>query len=499
VRRRTVALAAAAALPLAACAVGPRYRPATPVPEAARVGAPGGDSMRVFYDSLESARAADTLPPGLAPRPLPPRSYAAESLADLAWLDVLKDTTLLRLVGVAVRQNRDLEAARARIREYRAEAGVARASLFPSLVANGSVSRNQVAFGSLSIPPYTAFRATADVAWELDFWGGARRGLQAANADLGAQEAAERAVVLSLVGDVATGYLQLLELDQEQAIARQTLVSRQATLDLARQRYRRGLISELDVRQFEAQVAVPAVRLAQVEQLRSRQEHALNVLLGEGPAPIGRGTSLARAARAVAVPDSVPASLLARRPDVEEAERAYAAATARVGVADAARLPAVSITGSWGSQSATAGKLFSSGAEVYQLLFGVSIPIFTGGRLANQARAASARAEQARARYEQAVLVALGDVGDALAGLRAARDQLAAQETQATALRRALDLAEVRYRSGVSNYLEVLDAQRSLFDAQLAESQAELQQLTAAVRLYKALGGSWPATGAPPR
>jgi len=489
--RRLVWLSFAAAL--SGCAVGPGYRTA-PAP-ASRVGVGRrADSTQRFFDSLSAARAADTSRPLAAP--LPPRRLAPDSIADLAWLDILKDSMLTRLVGVALRQNRDLVTARARITEYRAEAGVARSALFPSLALDGSASKNQVAFGSLGVLSYTAYRATADVAWELDFWGQARRGLEAANADLAAREAAERATVLSLVSEVATGYLQLLELDQERAVAEQTLFSRQATLELARQRFARGLISELDVRQFEAQVTVPAARLAQVEQLRSQQQHALNILLGEGPTPIPRGASLAAAARTVAVPDSVPAALLVRRPDVAAAERAYASATARIGVADAARLPSFVITGSYGSQALQASQLFESSTRIYQLLGGVSIPLFTGGRLVNEARAARARAEQARAQYEQAVLVAAGEAGDALAGVRAARDVAAAEETQAAALHRALELAELRYRTGVSNYLEVLDAQRSLFDAELAASQAQLQQLTAAVRLYKALGGSWPGMDA---
>jgi multidrug efflux system outer membrane protein len=185
--------------------------------------------------------------------------------------------------------------------------------------------------------------------------------------------------------------------------------------------------------------------------------------------------------------------LLARRPDVEQAQRAYAAATARIGIADAARLPAFSIVGSYGTQATTAGTMFTDQAQIYQLLGGISIPIFTGGQLVNEAHVARARAEQARARYEQTVLMALGEAGDALAGVRAARDVAAAQQTQAVALRRALELAQLRYGRGVSNYLEVLDAQRSLFEAELAASQAQLQQLTAAVRLYEALGGTWPS------
>jgi len=292
---------------------------------------------------------------------------------------------------------------------------------------------------------------------------------------------------------VASGYLELLELDQELQISEQTLASRSATLDLARRRYAMGVISELDVRQFEAQVAVPAARLAQVELLRATQEHALSVLLGAGPMAIPRGTDLAGAARTVVVPDSLPATLLARRPDVQQAEREYAAATARIGVAVAARLPTVMITGTAGSQAANSADLFSAQANIYQLQAGISLPLFTGGRLVNQTRAARARAEQARARYEQTALVALREAGDALAGVRTTRDQVAARDTQAKALRRALQLANVRYQTGVSNYLEVLDAQRSLFEAEIALSQAQLSQVTAAVQLYKALGGSWTA------
>jgi outer membrane protein, multidrug efflux system len=485
-RRLAVALTAM----LAGCAVGPRFHPAPVVPATTRVGAGSrSDFARYFYDSLAAARAADSVVAPIAP--LPARSVAADSIADLAWLDILHDSTLTRLVATALRQNRDLALAEARIREYRALAGVARGPLFPSLTLNGSASTNQIVLGAFPPASYEAWRVTGDVAWELDFWGRIRRGLQAAGADLSAQQAAAQAAVLSLVSDVATGYLQLLELDQEREIAERTLGTRRATLDLAQQRYARGVISELDVRQFEAQVAVPAVRLAQVEQLRATQEHALSVLLGQGPTAIPRDGSLAGAARAVQVPDSLPATLLARRPDVRQAEREFAAATARIGVAVAARLPTIMIIGSYGSQASSADSLFRSQTNIYQLQGGISIPLFTGGRLVNQARVARARAAQAGARYEQTTLTALREAGDALAGVHATRDQVVAQETQARALRRALELADMRYQTGVANYFEVLDAQRSLFDAELALSQTQLAQLTAAVRLYKALGGSW--------
>ncbi len=493
-RGRGVALAAVAAL-AAGCAVGPSYHPEQPMPASTKVGASiSSDSTRAFFDSLAQARTRDTAP-GPAPS-APAGTLEPDSIASLAWLDLFRDTTMIGLVRTALAQNRDLQTAIGRIKEFRADVGIARAPLFPELSANGSVSTNQVALGAFPPASFDAWRLTGDVAWELDFWGRTRRGIEAAKADLSSEEAGQRAVVLSLVSDVATGYLSLLELDQERAIAERTLASRQATLKLARQRFAQGLTSELDVRQFEAQVAVPAAALAQTEQLRAQQEHQLNLLLGQTPMTVPRGGSLTGAVRALAVPDSLPASLLERRPDVLRAERAYAAATARIGVAQAARLPTVSITGSWGTQSQTASDLFGTNTEVYQALAGVSVPLFTGGRLINETRAARARAEQARAQYEQSVLIALREASDALAGVRTARDVVAAQQTQAQALRAALRLAELRYQTGVANYLEVLEAQRSLFDAELALSQAQLRQLAAAVELYRALGGSWPASGA---
>ncbi len=485
-RVRSVALCAV----LASCMAGPSYRPAPAVrPNAQLHESAANDSTRVFFDSLATARTHDTL---AAARPAAPEHILRyDTTAGVAWLEILHDTTLERLVQTALGQNRTVQAAVARIREYRAEASSARTQLFPNIAINGSESTNQVAFGFIPPVAYRAARLTGDMSWELDFWGRLRRGAQAANADAASQDAAERAVILSLVSDVATGYLQLLELDQERAIAERTLASRRATLDLARQRYARGVISELDVRQFEAQVAAPAVTLAQVDRASATTEHNLSVLLGEAPSNIVRHGSLADAASALQVPDTLSASLLARRPDVQQAERAFAAATARVGATMASNLPTISITGSYGSQAADPQHIFGTGTKIYELGVGFSYPLSSLTRGADETAAARARADQAKAAYENAALSALRDANDALVGVRTSRDEMVAQETQAEALRHALELAQLRYSSGVASYLDVLDAQRNLFAAELALSQAQLQQLTAAVQLYKALGGSW--------
>jgi multidrug efflux system outer membrane protein len=487
-RTNRVALTAAALI--SACTVGPNYTPDVAVKPSQRVGAARmSDSSQRFFDSLATARQQD-VEYGV-PRPAVAQVRSRDSLESIAWLAILRDTSLVHLVDVAVRQNRNLHLAQARINEFRAAVGVAKSPLAPSLTLNTSESSNQVALGAFPPTSYRAARLTADLAWELDFWGRIRRGVQAASADLDSQEAASRATVLSLVGDVATSYLQLLELDQERDIAERTLSSRKATLDVARARYAQGLTSELDVRQFEAQVAAPAVTLAQTERARATTEHNIDVLIGETPTAIRRGGTLVDAVRALAIPDSIPAAMISRRPDLQQADRAYAAATARIGVADAARLPTISIVGSFGSQAGVPSNVFGDQTRVYQVFAGVSFPLFDNGRLSNLSAAARARADQAKASYEATALNALREANDALAGVRTARDQAVAQSTQVTSLRQALDLAESRYEAGLSTYLDLLDAQRSLFSAELALSQAQLGELTAAVQLYKALGGSW--------
>jgi multidrug efflux system outer membrane protein len=459
---------------------------APPVAPGAMVGVSHrSDSTRTFMDSLAAARATDS------GRAVQPPRVTLRADADVAWLDIINDSVLTGLVRTAVAQNRDVAVARARIDEYRAQVGIARASLRPRVFGNGSVGTNQAVFGGGPPVQFEAFRLTGDVAWELDFWGRYRYGVTAANADAAAQEAAQRATVLALVSDVALGYLQLIELDEEYAIATRTLASRRALLGLAQERFARGIVSELDVRQFEAQLAVPTARIAQIERLRSQQEHALNVLLGETPAPIARGRSLVSTASAVTVPDSLPASLLDRRPDIAQAERAYAAASARAGLIAAARLPSVTISGFYGTQSSTADRIFGSNTSVYQIQAGISIPIYSGGRQKGEIDVAHARIEQARAAYERAAINAMREAGDALVAARTARDEVTANETLAGALRRALELSDARYQGGVANFLEVLEAQRGLFDAELTLAQARLRELAAAVQLYKALGGTW--------
>jgi multidrug efflux system outer membrane protein len=492
---------------LTACAVGPSTHVESPAyPVVARTDSATSPAARSFLDSLGAARAAGAEPSGeVITRPDParrtdttertlPAPVALDPTRDLAWLDILRDTQLVALVDSAVANNRDLRVAVARVREYRALYGVSRSGLFPQLSANASASTNKAAFGP-TVVKFDAVRITGDLSWELDFWGRLRRQAEAGRFDLQATREDARATTLTLVGDVATAYLQLRELDAELNIAQQTLASRQATLALARQRFAQGLISELDVRQFEAELADPAARVADFARARIQQENALALLLGRQPGHIPRGTSLEDAVQAVSVPDSIPGALIARRPDVLGAQRRLQASTARIGVAIGDRLPAITIGGSYGAQRPDFSGLFDRSGELYTAQLGISIPLFTGGRLLNEERAARAVADEARAQYEQTVLNALREASDALAGVRLNRDQLVAQATQVQALQRALALAQERYRSGISSYIEVLDAQRGLFNAQLALVQVQRQYLVATVDLYRALGGGWEMPG----
>ena len=476
-------VSSAVAFALASCAGNPAYNAPRTVPASAQV-ATGATTSAPLFDSL--ARAAQ-LPP-----PVPPgAAFAATATAAVAWLDVLRDTTLVSLVRTALRDNQDIRVAVARVNEYRALTGSARSGLFPLVTANASASTNQIAIGASSPIAYKAIRATADLQWELDFWGRIRQGAAAAEADQAMRAEDERALALTLVAQVSYAYLELLESREALDVAQRALTSRQATLGLARQRFAQGVISELDVRLFEADVAGAASSVAQFTRVSAQREHAISLLLGRTPAAVATGGTLDGSMVALAAPDSVPAAMLLRRPDVLSAERALAAEQARFGATRAAVLPRFVITGQYGRQSPSVSEVFGADHEIYAAQIGVSIPLFAGGRQSSELDAGRARIEQARGRYEQSVLRAVNEAADALIALRTDRQQLAALTAQATALRDAYRLANRRYEGGIASFLEVLEAQRSLFAAELAATQSRRAYLEATVELYKALGGSW--------
>ena len=484
-------------LTVAGCAVGPSYkRPDTGAPVNWRPASVIADSLHPFYDSLATHRDTIALIPGEAAGQDTNAAMAlqANTVPELAWFDLLADPALRELIDSALVENRDMRIAVARIDEFRGLAGVAKSELFPQLFLNGEGGRVKNRLGTAV--HYNYLQVTADLQWELDFWGRIRRSSEAAKSDLLASQESQRVVILSLVGDVAIAYLRLRQLDLSLEVSRRTLAANLETLRLARRRFNEGLISELDVRRFESSVAAPAVSVAQFEGQITQTENLLSLLVGRNPGSIVRGRPLTEVLGTLTVPAQLPESLLERRPDVREAEAALHAATARIGAAKGAQLPVISVTGDYGTFATRTSDLGKSQSETYQIFGGVSIPIFTGGRLGSQVDVAEARAEQARYGYEQTVLIALREAEDALAGVRSSRNQVIAEQTQVDALRRALHLAELRYQAGASSYLDLLDAQRSLFVAELELADAQGQEATAAVTLYRALGGGWPVSPA---
>jgi len=296
-------------------------------------------------------------------------------------------------------------------------------------------------------------------------------------------------VVLELVSGVAQAYFDLRQLDMQLDIARRTLGSWEESVRIAQARLRQGMISRLDADQFEAERANAAARIAELERQKGQKEGELSVLLGRNPARIPRGQSLTEQGLPPEVPAGLPSELLQRRPDILRAEQALAAATARIGVAKAERFPKITLTGLLGLASP---QLATIGSGAFGTAgFGLAAPLFNAEALGVQQRAAEAQARQALAQYEKTILVAFKEVEDALIAVRTAREQTEAQEAQVGSLRSALHLAELRYKGGLSNYLDVLTAKRNLFDAELALTATRRLHLVSIVQLYKALGGGW--------
>lgn len=444
-----------------ACAVGPDYeRPAT--------------------DTGNRFRMTETGPD-------------APSLANLPWWELLKDEQLQQLVRIALAENKNLHRAAAAVEEFQARAFIARTDFLPAMTA----SANAPAFGRKTIflvPGFSNpfnYYLQGNLAWELDIWGRIRRSNEAARADLFAREENRRAVVLELVSGVAEAYFNLLQFDTQLDIAKRTLQSWEESVRIAQARLRQGMTSKLDADQFEAERANAAARTAELERQMVQAENQLSLLLGRKPFEIPRGKRLTEQSMPPDVPPGLPSELLQRRPDIQQAEQALAAATARIGVAKAERFPKVSLTGLVGVADPHLSSLFTDRSSFGVAGAGLTTPLLNSQALGFQQDAAEALAKQSLAQYEQTVLTAFREVEDALVAVRTAREQNAAQQQQVNALQSALRLAELRYKGGLANYLDVLVARRSLFEAELAMTGSRRLHLVSVVQLYKALGGGW--------
>lgn len=420
----------------------------------------------------------------------------AKDLADTAWWEQFGDPVLTGLITSALKENKDLRIAAARIEEFMGRYGITRAALFPQAVAAGIGQKKAVTdytnprWGSNAENPYSDFQAFLSASWELDIWGRIRRATEAARADVLSTEEGRSGVILTVVTAVATAYTDLRHLDKQLEIAQRTAKSREDSFRLFKLRFDRGLISELELRQVESEYKSALATIPLLEKFIGQQEDGLNVLLGRNPGPIERGKAL-DGLMLPAVPAGLPSQLLERRPDLRQAEQNLVAANARIGVAKALYFPTISLTGSYGVESLDLSKLFTGPAKMWSYAMPINIPVFTAGAIAGQVKAAEAVREQNLIKYQQVIQQAFREVEDALIDQRKSREQLAIQKQQVEALRGYASLATLRYENGYTSYLEVLDAERSLFTAELGYTQTQGALFRALVNLYKSMGGGW--------
>ena len=419
-------------------------------------------------------------------------SDARDSIANLKWWQIYQDETLSSLIETALEANQNLALAMARMQEVAYLVTVTRAEQFPFLDIFGSAGRGRQSKEINSrATTDNNFAVGASLSFEIDLWRKYARGTEAARADLFASEAAYRSVTISLVGDVASTYLLLRDLDSRLEISRQTAKGREDRLEIIQARFDKGTVPELDVNQAEVQLAIAEAAIAQFERQVAQTEHALRVLLGRYPGPIPRGEEIDFETWLLEVPSGLPSELLERRPDIVDAEQRLVAETARIGVAQAMRFPSLSLTAKVSAVAKDLTDLNMTDAGEWNVFAGILQPIFNSGQLKAQMKAQTARAEQAQHFYVGTIQNAFREVEDSLVGIQTLRREHAARQRQATAAGSALRLSQARYDGGVVDYLEVLDSERTLFDAKLEASSIGREELTAFVTLYKALGGGW--------
>ncbi len=420
---------------------------------------------------------------------VPVAQDSAAAASDIEWQDYFSDARLKRLIDAALQNNRDLRVAMLNIEQARAQLQVRRADELPTVGIGVSGSRQPSGSGSIA-SAYSA--GLAVTAYELDFFGRVRSLSAAALAQYLATEEARKNVQIALVSAVANTYLNLLADDALLALTRRTLVTREDSLKLTKLKFEVGAASELDYRQAESLHEGARATLAQLTRQRALDENALVLLLGQAlPADLPQGADIGDQMLIRELPAGMPSEVLARRPDVRQAEQQLIVANANIGAARAAFFPKITLTGSAGTASSQLSGLFKSGSSAWTFMPQLLLPIFDSGRNQANLDVANVNRDIALAQYEKAIQAAFREVADALAGRATLGEQLRAQEAQAHAEAVRYKLADLRYRNGAASYLDVLDAQRALFAAQQALVQVQAQQVQNKVSLYKVLGGGW--------
>jgi outer membrane protein, multidrug efflux system len=421
----------------------------------------------------------------------------ASSLADLPWWQVFNDKALQGLVAEGLANSYDLKVTVARIDQASAQLGIVRSELYPQLdyQALGARQKSFVPVVQSQNLTYNTFGLAAGASWELDIWGRIRRSTEAARANLFAQEDVRRAVLLTLVSDLASGYFLLIELDRELAIAQESNDTYKRTLDLFTQRFQAGRDAKLAVVRAQANFESSNARIAALKRAITQQENALCVLIGAYPHPIARGAGLTEQTMP-ATPLGQTTDLLERRPDILQAEQVMIGANAEIGVAVANYFPRIGLGALFGWEATDPGNLFKSSFSIWNIGANITGPIFQGGRLQAAYHAQQAFWDESIAHYKQAVTVAFQETSDALVAQQTLLTQRDALQRQVESLRESVDLALQRYDAGRATYFEVLEAEQLLFPSQDALAQTQRDQLVAVVNLYKALGGGWKLTDA---
>ena len=427
----------------------------------------------------------------------PPANYYTEeqassnSAADLAWWELFKDPVLQSLIREAFTNNYDLQLAVSRVEQERALLGVTRSQYYPQIAYDGNISGQQ----SPLIANHTYYAYGFTTFWEIDLFGRIRKLNEAQRAVYFATEEARRDIRLMVMSDVAQGYFQLRALDAQLEISIQTSNSFRETLHIFQNKFEGGAASGLEVARAQAALLNVEATIPDIKRLIIAQESALDVLLGRNPGPIPRGAALADQYDPPEVPPGLPSALLERRPDLREAEQNLIAANANVGVAKANFFPTLSLSGLLGGVSPQLSELTATG-KAWSLAGDLAGPLFTAGRLKNQYRAAMAQRDQAKISFEKAVTAAFGEVSTSLSAHQELAEAYRKQMGSGDAYRESVRLSMIRYDSGLSSYLEVIDAEIQAYPAETATVTYDLGRKVALVNLYRALGGGWNLTDA---
>jgi multidrug efflux system outer membrane protein len=448
---------------LAACTVGPQYQ-----------------------------RPKADVPGGYRGAPATPVAASSESLGDAKWWTVFQDEQLQSLIRTALTRNYDVRIAAERVLAAQAQLRIAHSDQYPSAgVGVGGTTERQAASPLAPAYRWDYLQLGGAASWDIDFWGKYRRATEAARANLAQTEWGKRAVVSTLVANVASAYFQLRALDLDLEITQRTLASRQESLRLTKLLADQGATSMVDVRQAEQLVYIASATLPDLQRQIEQEENYLRLLIGQNPGPITRGRSLTEQTRPPAVPAGLPSQLLERRPDIHESEEQLIAANAQIGVARAAYFPSISLTGTAGFMSTALINLFTKPAGGWDVAGSVAQPLFTAGKLQANVRLAEAQQQQAVLAYQQTIQSAFRDVSDALVAYQKTREAREQQELLATAAEESTRLAHVRYDGGSTAYLEVLTNETNYLTDQMSLSRARLNEMLSLVQIYSALGGGW--------